>query len=454
MDVPGEDSGWRQHFPTYHFKDRDIALEEYRFATKTLEGEERVFLNAANFSVIVGAALGSLALGSLEKLTGNFVAVVPEAVILAIIILLAAGFAILSLRYLAHRHKDVVFAARKVIVLRRMLGMRYGDLQLVLPIWRIEGADEPLVIRMFPGWHTYVSYPCYAIAGITSAVAFFVFATLFNPLEVTDGETSIDPVASAVAGAASLFVFLCWLYRLSLLDTHERVGLLLAQRIARVLRLSLVRNFEYVIYRATLGNYELQRLKVDLSLAKKILVHIEDKEFFRHSGVSIRGLGRLALSVFGWRRRSGGSTITQQLVRTLFIVDQVKLVRRKLVEILLARWFNKVLSKDAQLAMYFASVRFDSRIFGAAAAMNHFFGRISTTLSAPEAFFLIERVSNVRSRLLVEKVDQTLRGVVEVGLLSLEEAREAVELYARAIAGRTIQDPGNIGINRLRNAWT
>lgn len=57
-----EQSGWKQHFPTYHFKERDVALEEYRFATKTLEAEERVFLNAANLSVVVGAALGSLAL--------------------------------------------------------------------------------------------------------------------------------------------------------------------------------------------------------------------------------------------------------------------------------------------------------------------------------------------------------------------------------------------------------
>ncbi|MEX0734326.1 MAG: biosynthetic peptidoglycan transglycosylase [Steroidobacteraceae bacterium] len=453
MDVPGEDSGWRQHFPTYHFQDRDIALEEYRFATKTLEGEERVFLNATNFSVVLGAALGSLALGSLEKLTDSFAAVVSEAVILAIIALLAAGFAVLSLRYLADRHKSVVFAARKVIVLRRMLGMRYGDLQLVLPNWRIEGADEPLVIRLFPGWHTYVSYPCYAIAGITSVVAFFVFVTLVESLAVVDAESTIDSVSLAVAGAASLFVILCWLYRLSLLDTHERVGLLLAQWIAHVMRLSLVKNVEYVIYRATLGTYELQRLNVDLSLAKKILVHIEDKEFFRHSGVSMRGLGRLALSVFGRRRRSGGSTITQQLVRTLFIVDQSKLVRRKLVEILLARWFNKVLTKDSQLAMYLASVRFDRHIYGFAAAMNYYFGRISKTPLASEAFFLIERVSNVRSRMLVEKIDQTMRGVIAVGLLSREEARETVELYAAAIAARKVQDPGDLGISRLRNAW-
>jgi penicillin-binding protein 1A len=334
-----------------------------------------------------------------------------------------------------------------------MLGMRYGDLQLVLPIWRIEGADEPLVIRMLPGWHTYVSYPCYAIAGITSAVAFFVLATLLKTTQFSGIEALLDPVAFSVGGAAWLFVFMCWLYRLSLLDTHERLGLLLAQRIARTLKLSLVGNFEYVIYRAILGAYELRRINVDLSFAKGILVHIEDREFYKHSGVSIRGLGRLVLSALGQRSRSGGSTITQQLVRTLFIVDQTKLVRRKVVEILLARWLSKVLSKDAQLAMYLASVRFDSRVFGVAAAMKHFFGSVSNELPAPNAFFLIERVSNVKSRLLVEKIDQTLRNTVAAGLLTRDDVRKTIEIYATAVATGRIQDPRGTGITRLRNVW-
>lgn len=309
-----EESSWKQHFPTYHFKRRDVALEEYKFATKTLEAEERVFLNAANLSVIVGAALGSLALGSLDKLTGTFAPVVPEVAILGLVLLLAAGFAVLSLRYFADRQKAVVFAARKVIVLRRMLGMSYGSLQLVLPNWRIEGADEPFAVRLFPGWHTYVTYPCYAIAGIASAVAFFVLAALLKQLQVSGTTLPFDPLLLVIGVAALSFVALSWMYRTALVDTHERVGLLVAQRLARALALKLVGNIEYVIYRATLGKHELHRLGVDLSVAKKLLVHIEDKEFFTHSGVSIKGLGRLFLSVLGRKRRSGGSTITQQLV--------------------------------------------------------------------------------------------------------------------------------------------
>lgn len=453
MKPQSEESGWKQHFPTYHFRDRDVALEEYKFATKTLEAEERLFLNAANLSVVLGAALGSLALGSLEKLAGAFAPVVPEVATLSLALLLVGGFPALSLRYFADRQKAVVFAARKVIVLRRMLGMSYGGLQLVLPNWRIEGADEPFAIRLFPGWHTYVAYPCYAIAGISSAVAFFVLAILLGQLQVSGTILPLDPMMLVVGIAASWFVALCWTYRKALVDTHERVGLLVAQRIAHGLNLKLVRNIEYVIYRATLGKHELHRLGIDLSIAKKLLVHIEDKEFFAHSGVSIRGLGRLLLSLFGRRRRSGGSTITQQLVRTLFIEDQSKLFRRKLVEIILAWWFNKVFTKNDQLEMYFASVRFEAGVFGIAAAIKHFSGGVSKTLSSAEAFFLIERVSNVRSRLLVEKVDQTLRGAVAAQLLDDSEARQVVRLYVNAVRSGKIQDRGEAGIVRLERAW-
>lgn len=448
-----DQSGWKQHFPTYHFKERDVALEEYRFATKTLEAEERVFLNAANLSVVVGAALGSLALGTLDRLVATFQPVIPPAFTLTVILGLAVAFAVLSLRYFADRQKAVCFAARKVIVLRRMLGMSYGSLQLVLPNWRIEGADEPFAIRLVQGWNTYVAYPCYAIAGIAAAVAFFIFAALIKHLESSGVTLPIQHVPLVVGLAALVFAMLAWLYRKALMDTHERVSLLVACRAAKAMNLTLISNIEYVIYRATLARHELHRLGFDLSTVKKLLIHIEDKEFFAHSGVSFRGLARLLLSALGFGPRSGGSTITQQLVRTLFIQDQSKLFRRKLIELLLARWFDGVIAKNDQLEMYVASVRFEVGVFGIAQALQWYFGGIRTEISAPVAFFLIERVSNVRSRLLVERIDQTLLGAVKAGLLSEAQVLEVIELYAAAVQLGKVQDPDGRGIARLKTAW-
>jgi penicillin-binding protein 1A len=448
-----EDLSWKQHFPTYHFENRDIALKEYDFATKTLEAEERVFLNAVNVSVAVGAALGSLALGSLDKLAASFSPMVPEAFTLGLLLLLAGAFARILLRYFADRQKAVVFAARKVIVLRRMLGMSYGSLQLVLPNWRIEGADEPFAVRLFPGWHTYVAYPCLAVSGISSAVAFFILSAIFRHMQVggVDLPFSVLPL---LIGAASLwFVVLCWTYRKALLDTHEHTLLLLAQRVAAWLGLSLVPNIEYIIYRATLAIYELHRIGCDLKRPQKLLVHIEDKEFYDHFGISLRGLGRLVLSMVGRHRRSGGSTITQQLVRSLFIKDQSKLIRRKIVEIVLALWFNKAVSKAVQLQMYLASVRFESGVFGLSAAMKYFFEAVRESPSSAESFFLIERVSNIRSRLLVPKIDQTLRGSVAAGVLTEQDVMEVIALYSTAIGNGKIEDPDGSAIIRLKAAW-
>ena len=454
MSNTDDEAAWRQHFPTYHFEDRDIVLEEYRSTSKTLEAEERVFLNAANISIVIGAAFGSLALGKLKDVTSALSPQVPEKVTLAIILLVAMVAGVLFLRHFADRQKAIVFAARKVIVLRRMLGMSYGRLQLVLPNWRIEGADEPFAIRLFPGWSTYVAFPCYAIAGISSVVVFFVSAVLFDDL-VTDASLNgtFYSLPLAVSVAAGWFTYQCWLYRKALLDTHERTSFLVARSVAKFLRLSIDERAEYVIYRANLATYELHRLGVNLSSMKAMAVQIEDKEYFSHGGWSVRGLARLILSLLRLGPRSGGSTITQQLVRTLFIFDQRKLVRRKIVEILLAVWASSVISKDRQLEMYLAAVRFEYGVLGVAAACKYFFGSLKKEISNPVAFFLIERLSNVRSRLLGPKVLQTLRRAVSDGALSEEDVVEVVVLYREMVKRGVIQDVGNSGLSMLEEAW-
>lgn len=447
-------NGWKQHFPTYDFGERDVALEEYRFATKVLEAEERVFLNAANLSVVVAAALGSLVLGTLERVAEALSPAIPEMVTLAILAALIYGFSMLTLRYFADRHKAVIFAARKVIVLRRMLGLSYGSVQLVLPNWRIEGADEPFAVRLFPGWNTYATYPCYAVSGISSVVVLFIAAVAFNKHPELLPPLFTSPIYLIVGFSAIWFILLSWGYRKALLDTHERRLLLFAQQVARLMRVRVVQNFEYVIYRANLASYELSRLGVKTKNLKAMLVHIEDKEFYSHRGTSLRGLARLALSAVGRYRRSGGSTVTQQLARTLFIVDQHKLRRRKLVELLLAIWFDGVFAKEKQLDIYLASVRFESKAYGLAAAMLHYFGEIKKDPTVAEAFFLIERVSNVRSRLLAAKINQTLNSAINAGLIDHDGAREVVSLYVAAVGDSKINDESGEGLRKLEAAWS
>ncbi len=444
------DTSWQQHFPTYAFRERDVVLEEYRAAAKTLEAEERIFLNASNIAIIAAAGLGSLTVGSLGPLARAFEPILIPELTLAVLLALVGGFAIVVLRYFADRQKALVFAARKVIVLRRMLGLSYGRLQLVLPNWRIEGADEPFAVRLFPGWNTYVTYPLFMIGGISSAVILFISAALSERLLARHWVFYLSPTAIILSSAAAWSGFAALVYRKALLDTHERMLLLFTRILARLVRLRLVTNFEYVIYRARLAGYELHRVGIDLEKLKKTLVFIEDRTFFDHPGVSLRGSVRAVLGIIGLKRASGGSTITQQLVRTLFIQELTKLVRRKLIELLLALWFDRVISKENQLDLYLAAVRFDRGIFGVPAAMRHFFGELIQQPSAAQAFFLIERVSNVQSRLMGDKVASTLQAAISSGVCSEVDAEEVVQLYERAVASGKIVDGDQSSLSRLR----
>lgn len=86
------------------------------------------------------------------------------------------------------------------------------------------------------------------------------------------------------------------------------------------------------------------------------------------------------------------------------------MISKKLIdEILLALWFNKVTSKDEQLDIYLSAVRFEKSVFGITEAMKHFWNKLVIQPTNAESFFLIERVSNIRSRLLVNKIVQTIK---------------------------------------------
>jgi len=260
-------------------------------------------------------------------------------------------------------------------------------------------------------------------------------------------------VPTLVVIAGIYFIWRCWAYRKALLDTNETPWLLMSKCIARVLGVRVVQNTEYVLYRATLSVYELARLKIDLRGPIKLLIHLEDKEFYAHSGVSAKGLVRLLMAVLRVGRWSGGSTITQQLVRSLFIQDRGHLYRRKIVELIAARWLNRVIPKKLQLEMYFSAVRFDRGVLGIVAGMQHFLGEVKPRLSPGESFFLIERISNIRARLMPEKVDQMLCGAVASGLMERGDVQRVIELYATAIERGQIIDAGKASLDKLKRAW-
>jgi penicillin-binding protein 1A len=114
------------------------------------------------------------------------------------------------------------------------------------------------------------------------------------------------------------------------------------------------------------------------------IVAIEDRRFYRHGGIDIRGILRA-----GWRNtqagatREGASTITQQLARLMFLNPE-RTFRRKVQEAVLAVWLESQLKKEEILLRYLNTAYFGAGAYGVDAAARRYFGKKAGELSLAE----------------------------------------------------------------------
>jgi penicillin-binding protein 1A len=127
--------------------------------------------------------------------------------------------------------------------------------------------------------------------------------------------------------------------------------------------------------------------KIPKSL-RNATVAIEDKRFYDHNGVDFRGIGRaLVEDVKTKARAQGGSTITQQLVRNVYLTQR-KSVGRKIQEALLAVQIERKYSKDEILEKYLNQVFYGSGSYGVQAAARTYFGKKVWELDLAESALL------------------------------------------------------------------
>ena len=127
-------------------------------------------------------------------------------------------------------------------------------------------------------------------------------------------------------------------------------------------------------------------------------VAIEDRNFYSHFGISLRGTVRALLrNVSAGGVRQGGSTITQQLARTSFLSQQ-RTFGRKAQEALIAFWLEAWLSKEEILSRYLSNVYFGDNVYGLRAASRHYFSREPEEMTLAQAA-LLAGVVNAPSRL-------------------------------------------------------
>ncbi|MCJ2073027.1 PBP1A family penicillin-binding protein [Methylobacterium sp. J-030] len=185
---------------------------------------------------------------------------------------------------------------------------------------------------------------------------------------------------------------------------------------------------------ATRGSFRGQKLTAaDLPphLAQAI-VAIEDRRFYSHWGIDLRGLVRAAYrNVLGGGVREGGSTITQQYAR-LTSLNQEKTLWRKVQEAILALRLESTMSKDEILLGYLDTAYFGAGAYGADAAARRYFGKPAKALNLPESAMLAGLV-RAPSQLAPtrnlggakERADVVLQAMVETGAITQAEADAA-----------------------------
>jgi penicillin-binding protein 1A len=118
------------------------------------------------------------------------------------------------------------------------------------------------------------------------------------------------------------------------------------------------------------------------------VVAIEDRRFFSHFGVDPVGLTRAMVeNAVNRRFVQGGSTITQQLAKNLFL-DPSRTIERKVQEVLMAFWLEHEFTKEQILEMYLNRVYFGSGAYGVEAAARRYFGKSARDVTLSEAALL------------------------------------------------------------------
>jgi len=126
---------------------------------------------------------------------------------------------------------------------------------------------------------------------------------------------------------------------------------------------------------------------------KQAVVAAENRTFWTDRGISIRGMIRAAWSIVRGEDLQGGSTITQQYIKILYLNSE-RTVTRKFREIFLAYKLSKELTKEQILEGYLNTVYFGQGAYGVQAASRAYFSTNADELTVPQAAFLATVVNN------------------------------------------------------------
>ncbi len=166
----------------------------------------------------------------------------------------------------------------------------------------------------------------------------------------------------------------------------------------------------------------------------KAFIAIEDRRFYSHYGVDPIGIARAAVTNVMHRGVSqGGSTLTQQLAKNLFLTQE-RTMARKLQEVELAIWLERKHSKSEILELYLNRVYFGSGAYGVEAAAQRYFGKSAKNVTIAEAAMLAGLVKSP-SRLAPNRNPEGAEARAQIVLAAMADAKFITDAQAQASIG-------------------
>jgi len=166
---------------------------------------------------------------------------------------------------------------------------------------------------------------------------------------------------------------------------------------------------------------------------RQATISIEDKDFYRHQGVNpVGGILRAAKETILRQKLQGGSTITQQLVKTALLSSE-RTLTRKVKEMILAFWTEKLYSKDQILELYLNQVPYGGTAWGIEAASETYFGKKVKDLNLSESALLaglpaaptLYSPFGAHPDLAKKRQEDVLKRMVEDGYITKSDEEEA-----------------------------
>ncbi|HLZ02557.1 MAG TPA: penicillin-binding protein 1A [Bradyrhizobium sp.] len=163
----------------------------------------------------------------------------------------------------------------------------------------------------------------------------------------------------------------------------------------------------------------------------KAFIAIEDRRFYSHFGVDPYGIVRAAIAnLLHHGVSQGGSTLTQQLAKNLFLTQE-RTLARKLQEAELALWLERKYSKNEILELYLNRVYFGSGAYGVEAAAQRYFGKSARHVTLAEAAMLAGLVKSP-SRLAPNRNPQGAEARAKIVLAAMADAKFITQAQAQA----------------------